>query len=71
MSVRILGLLIYSLQFSDLKILIEKGVIPVNIWISCTHFFFLFFYKKLFYKKVSLIFAEKLRNPYEIFEAQM
>ena len=30
-----------------------------------------FFYKKLFYKKVSLIFTEKLRNPSEIFEAQM
>ena len=30
-----------------------------------------FFYKKPFYKKVSLRFAEKLRNPKEIFEAQM
>ena len=30
-----------------------------------------FFYKKPFYKKVNLRFAEKLRNPWEIFEAQM
>ena len=39
----------------------DKGLTKYVAQVKCATLFF--FYKKLFYKKVSLIFTEKLRNP--------
>ena len=54
---------IFELAFmvtSELKMLQEEGARVGFVEIIN---YTLFFYKKLFYKKVSLIFTKKLRNP--------